>query len=77
MTELTTDDEGKTVVTGDGDTVGMITGVEGSMAYVDPDPGMTDQIKSMLGWEDVQQEDYSIDESRVEDVTDDEVRLSR
>lgn len=77
MTELTADDEGKTVVTADGDTVGMITGIDGDRAHVDPDAGVTDQIKSMLGWEDPDQDDYTLGASRIDDVTEDEVRLSR
>lgn len=77
MTELTNDDEGKTVVTADGDTVGMVTGVEGDRAYVDPDAGLTDQIKSTLGWENVDEDDYAVEASQIDDVTDDEIRLSR
>lgn len=77
MTELTDDDEGKKVVTADGDSVGMVSGVSGNKAYVNPDAGITDQIKSTLGWEDVDEDDYAIDESHVADVTDDEIRLSR
>lgn len=74
---FTDSDEGKRVVDADGDEVGMISGVRGSTAYVDPDPGLGENIKSTLGWTDVGEEDYPLDESRVETVTDDEVRLKR
>jgi len=75
-TNLTHDDKGKRVVNSTGDEVGMISEVEGDMAYVDPDPGITDTIRSKLGWEDKDQEDYVLEPNRVDTVTDDEVRLS-
>lgn len=74
---VTEDDEGKTVVNADGEEVGIVTGVRGGTAYVDPDPGLTDAIKSKLGWEEVDTEDYPLQEDRIEDVTDDEIRLTR
>lgn len=77
MAEFTEDDQGKTVVTADGDEIGSVSGVEGRRAYVDPDPGITDRIKSALGWQDVDEEDYALEESQVDTVTDDEIRLSR
>jgi len=77
MTELTENDEGKPVKTADGEQIGMISGVRGGTAYVDPDAGITDRIKSMLGWEDVDEDDYALAESEIDTVTDDEVRLSR
>ncbi len=77
MTELTDADEGKNVVTADGDKIGMVSGVRGGRAYVDPDAGMTDRIKSMLGWEDVDEDDYALEESEIDTVTDDEIRLKR
>jgi hypothetical protein len=70
-------DEGKDVVDADGNTVGLISSVEGSRAYVDPDPGMVESIKSKLGWTDIGEGDYPLDEGRVADITDDEVRLQR
>jgi hypothetical protein len=77
MTELTENDEGKPVKTADGEQIGMISGVRGGTAYVDPEAGITDRIKSMLGWEDVDEDDYALAESEIDTVTDDEVRLSR
>lgn len=76
---ITEDDEGKTVVNADGDEVGMVTEVRGETAYVDPDPGLTDAIKSNLGWEDVDTDDYPLKDDRIAgvDEDDDEIRLSR
>ncbi|MBX0322278.1 PRC-barrel domain containing protein [Halomicroarcula sp. F13] len=72
---LTERDEGKRVVNADGEMVGMISGFRGGEAYVDPDPGITDKIMSRLGWEDIDESDYKLDSSKVEHITDDEVRL--
>lgn len=72
---FTEDDEGKTVVNDRGDEVGIIADVEHGTAYVDPDPGVTDKIKSKLGWEDRDEDTYPLQEESVGSVTDDEVRL--
>lgn len=74
---LTEADEGKKVVDSDGNKIGMITGFRGGRAYVDPDPDLTDSIRSTLGWTEVDEEDYPLSEDRVETITDDEVRLGR
>ncbi|WP_158058176.1 PRC-barrel domain containing protein [Halorussus halophilus] len=74
MVNFTDDDEGKSVVMGD-EKVGMITEVEHGTAYVDPDPGITDRIKATLDWGDRDEDTYPLQESRVDTVTDDEVRL--
>lgn len=76
-TELTSEDEGKTVIRGD-ETVGRIVDVEGGTAYVDPDPSITDTIMSKLGWskgEGTDGDSYPLREDSVEEVTGDEVRL--
>jgi hypothetical protein len=70
-------DEGKRVVDAEGDELGIVSGFRGGRAYVDPDPDLTDTILSKLGWENVDEDDYAIEQSDVERVTDDEVRLNR
>lgn len=75
--QLTERDEGKHVVTTDGDEVGMVAEVRGGTAYVDPDPGMFDTIKAKLNWGDVDDETYPISTDDIAEVTDDEVRLRR
>ena len=74
-TQLTDSDEGKTVVTSDGNKVGMITEVRGGTGYVDPDPDMFDSIKSKLNWGDAGQDTYPLSGDDVAEVTDDEIRL--
>lgn len=76
MIDLTEEDEGKRVVNASGEEIGMVSGIESGRAHVDPDPDMTDRIKSKLGWNDVDQTDYTLDESEIESVTEDEIRLS-
>jgi hypothetical protein len=72
---FTDDDVGKTVVDSGGEEIGTVSAVEDGTAYVDPDPGVTDQLKAKLGWEDRDDESYPLPESAVETVTDDLVQL--
>ena len=74
---LTDNDEGKNVVTEDGEKVGIVKSVDHGMAHVDPDPGMTDEMKSKMGWGDRDEDTYELDEERIETVTDDDVRINR
>lgn len=75
-TRLTEDDEGKPVVDSDGEIVGVIGGMSGSRGYVDPEPGLVDQIKAKLGWRNADEGDFPLDEENIERITDDEVQLS-
>jgi sporulation protein YlmC with PRC-barrel domain len=75
--KLSAEAEGKRVVNQDGTTVGTVSSVEGSRAHVHPDPGVSDTIKSKLGWGDADEETYPIDEADIESVEDDEVMLKR
>ncbi|WP_394742832.1 PRC-barrel domain containing protein [Natronococcus roseus] len=74
---FTDGDEGKRVVNAEGDEIGIIETVENESASVNPDPGVTDAIRSKLGWGDSDEESYELAERNVETVTDDEVRLDR
>lgn len=70
---ITEDAEGKTVVH-DGETVGIVTEVDHGTAYVEPDPGLTEKLRGMLGWSD-DDDAFPLQESAIERVTDDEIRL--
>lgn len=74
---LTEDDEGKNVVNANGDQVGRVVSVEHGQAHVDPDPGLTDTIRSKLGWGEEGEESYRLDSSSIESISDDEIHLSR
>jgi hypothetical protein len=55
----------------------MISDFRNGAAYVNPDPGITDSIRSKLGWGDAGDEDYRLESRRVERVDDDKVFLKR
>lgn len=71
---ITENDEGKPVVHGT-ETIGRVVSVDHGTAYVDPDPGVTDTVKSKLGWADKDEETYPLQEANVARVTDDEIQL--
>lgn len=73
---ITENDKGKRVVDANGETIGIISGVRGGRAYVDPDPGIGDKILSKLGWDDINEGDYPLDRSKIATITDDEIHLN-
>ena len=75
MATIDEDDEGKTVVNADGDSVGTVVDVDNNDANVEPDPNLTDELAAELGWGDADEETYQLDNDAVETVTDDEIRL--
>ncbi|MWG34503.1 PRC-barrel domain containing protein [Halomarina oriensis] len=74
-TDIDESDEGKTVVGPNGEEVGRIVSVEHGTAHVDPDPGITETVKSKLGWGDRDEDTYPLQEAAVGSITDDEVHL--
>ena len=75
--EFTADDEGKRVIDADGEQIGLIESVTQGEAHVNPDPSVTDTIKSALGWGEADEETYKLDRKNVDTITEDEVRLRR
>jgi hypothetical protein len=76
MTQLTKGDESKTVVTADGEVVGIVAAAEHGTAHVKPDPGLTDKLMAALGWSDHDGDTYPLQEEFVEATGDDEVHLT-
>jgi len=74
-TTLDKSDEGKEIVDSEGDTVGMVAEVEGSIAHVTPDPGITDKVRTKLGWDTKDQDTFVLESDSIQMVTDDEVHL--
>lgn len=72
---ITDEDEGKSVVNAAGQEIGMVTEVRSGTAYVDADPGLADTIRSKLGWNKADQDDYPLEANSIDTVTDDEIRL--
>ena len=68
-------DEGKRVVDSRGDEIGRVVEVRGDSAYVDPDPGVGDTIRSKLGWNSPDEDTYRIEARYVDTVTGEEIRL--
>lgn len=76
-TTLTKDDEGKNVVNSNGDQVGRVIEVDHGQAHVEPDPGLTDTIRSKLGWGEGDEDSYQLDASSIETISDNEIHLNR
>jgi sporulation protein YlmC with PRC-barrel domain len=76
QTKLNESDEGKRVINNSGDKVGRLVDVESGVGYVDPDPGVTDTVKSKLGWMDKTETDsFRLDATRVSNITENKIRL--
>lgn len=73
--EFRDSDEGKTVVTEDGDEVGTIDKIERNMAHVKPKGSLSQSIRRRLGWAEEDSDVYEISHDRVADISDDKVRL--
>ena len=71
--ELSSDDQGKVIVDETGQEIGIVADVEGQTAHVDPEPGLTDRIKARLNWGGQDGEEYPINASVIDEITDDEV----
>ena len=73
--EFRNSDEGKTVVTADGDEVGTIQKIEGEMAHVKPKGSLSRSIRRRLGWAEDDQDVYEVDHASVQQISGDEVHL--
>lgn len=74
-TKISEDDKGKRVVNSKGKKIGLVTAVKNGAAYVDPDPGIADSIRSKLGWGDADADDYRLEARRIGKITDDEIQV--
>jgi len=77
MTVLTESDEGKFVMDGEGEQIGIVTEVEGDVAHVEPDPDLAEAWIQSLGFGDADEDDIEVPADAVATVTDEEVRLSK
>lgn len=77
--DLTADDRGKPLVGPEGTPIGTITHVQDGRGHVETDDnsaGLTDKLKSALGWDGSDDEDtHELRNDHVDSVNDDEVRL--
>jgi sporulation protein YlmC with PRC-barrel domain len=72
---FTPEDEGKRVMTEDGETVGTVAKTTGTELHVEPDTGLSQSIRRRLGWAESDQDTFSVSHSSVDSITDDEIRL--
>jgi len=69
-------DEGKRVVTADGDEVGMVSRVEETQLHVKPADNLSRGVRRRLGWSEDQNEDeYVLRKSKVDSIAGDEIHL--
>jgi len=73
--EFETSDEGKTVVTADGETVGKIQKIDRNMAHVRPEGSLAQSIRRRLGWTEENEDVYELRHSRVNEISGDTVKL--
>jgi hypothetical protein len=71
---LTESDEGKRVVSADGELLGEVAKVDQGVAHLEPEEDY-EAITSSLDWEQASDEDYTFQETAVEEVTDEQVVL--
>lgn len=69
------EDANKRVMTADGDMVGTVDRISGSTAHVKPDESLSQSIRRRLGWSEQGMDTYTLRKSKVEEITDDEIRL--
>ena len=67
-------DEGKRVVTADGEEVGTVTSASASRLHVSPIPDLDESVRRRLGWAEEHEGGYELPKSRVAEVND-EIRL--
>ncbi|PSQ45807.1 hypothetical protein BRD15_10735 [Halobacteriales archaeon SW_6_65_15] len=71
---ITEADQGKQVVGQDGESIGTIMKVDQGVAHVNLDSDLPESVKQRFDWGD--QDDYTLQETDVESVTDNEVVIS-
>lgn len=77
MTVLSTEDEGKFLMDVKGEQIGIVSEVdpEAQIAYVDPEPSVTESWIQGLGFGEAGEDDIEISAESVETVTDSELRV--
>lgn len=78
MTVLSTADEGKVLMDIEGEEIGVVTEVDTDeqVAYVEPDPSISEAIVQGLGYGDADDDDIEVPADSVETVTDTEIRVT-
>lgn len=69
------DDTGKDVIDSTGETIGIVSSVEGNALSVKSDPGLTDSLKATLGWGDTEG-DQTIEAQHIAEIDEEAVHLA-
>ena len=77
MSVLSTEDEGKFLMDIRGEQIGIVTKVDPieQIAYVDPEPTLTNAWLQSLGRGDAGEDDLEIPAENIETITDSEIRV--
>ncbi|MEF8913787.1 hypothetical protein [Natronomonas sp.] len=77
MTLLSLQDQGKILTNEHAEEIGIVTDVDpdGQIAYVEPEPGVTDAIVQGLGFGEADEDDIKISADTVETITGSELRV--
>lgn len=70
------DDEGKRVVTADGDEIGMVGRVEKTRLHITPADNLSRSVRRRLGWSE-DEDDYVLQKSKVDSIAGDEIHLKK
>jgi hypothetical protein len=79
MSILSTSDEGKYLMDAEGEQIGIVTEVDPdeNVAYVEPDPDLTEAWVQSLGYGDADDDDIEVPGESVDTITDTELRVPR
>ena len=79
MSILSTNDEGKYLMDAEGEQIGLVTEVdpEENVAYVEPDPNITEAWTQTLGFGDADEDDIEVPGESVDTITDTELRVPK
>jgi hypothetical protein len=77
MTLLSLQDQGKVLTNEHAEEIGIVTDVDpdDQIAYVEPEPGVTDAIVQGLGFGEADEDDIKISADTVETITGSELRV--
>ncbi|MBV0902609.1 hypothetical protein [Haloarcula salina] len=78
MSVLSTEDEGKFLMDAQGEQIGIVTEVdpEAQVAYVEPEPDLTEAWIQGLGFGDADEDDIEVSGDAIETITDTELRVA-
>jgi hypothetical protein len=69
-------DQGKRIVTADGDEVGMVSRAEGTRLHVTPSENLSRSVRRRLGWSE-DDDDVVLRKSKVDSIAGDEIHLKK